>query len=281
VVVDDPHVALYRVLLAFHPPARPQPGVHPTAVVAPDARLGEGVSVGPYAVIGAGARLGDRTRVGAHAVVGERCSLGADCVVHPHATLYPEVEMGARCVIHSGARVGKEGFGFVWLEGGHRRVPQVGGCRLGDDVEVGCNSTVDRGSIDDTVVGAGTKLDNLVHIGHNASVGRHVLMIAQVGVAGSATLGDGVVLAGQVGVGGHLTVGAGARIGAQGGVTGDVPPGATYSGYPARPHREALRASGALFRLPELLKRLKALESAVFGARSQSDPNPPPETRRG
>lgn len=281
VVVGDPHVALYRALRAFHPEPQPEPGVHPTAVVAPDAELGAGATVGPYAVIGAGARLGDQVRVGAHAVVGERCTVGAGSVLHPHATLYPGVELGERCVIHSGARVGKEGFGFVWLDGGHRRVPQIGRCLLEDDVEVGCNSTVDRGSIDDTVVGAGTKLDNLVHIGHNARVGKHVLMIAQVGVAGSATIGNGVVLAGQVGVGGHLTVGDGARIGAQGGVIGDVPPGETYSGYPARPHREAMRAQGALFKLPDLLRRLRALESAVLGKGDQTDPNPSREQRRG
>lgn len=265
ITVADPHVALYRVLLALHPPRRAPAEVHPTAVVHPDAAVHPEASVGPYAVIEAGARIGEGSRVGAHVVVGEGVEIGRDCVVHPHATLYPGVVMGDRCVIHSGARLGREGFGFVWLDGGHRRVPQVGRCVLGDDVEVGANCTVDRGSVGDTVVGSGTKLDSLVHLGHNVRVGEHVLMIAQVGVAGSTQVGDGAVLGGQVGVAGHLSIGAGARLGAQAGVIGDVPAGETYSGYPARPHREALRAQGALFRLPELLKRVRALERRLFG----------------
>jgi UDP-3-O-[3-hydroxymyristoyl] glucosamine N-acyltransferase len=159
--------------------------------------------------------------------------------------------------------VGKEGFGFVWHEGGHRRVEQVGKCVLEDDVEIGCNSTVDRGSIGDTVVGAGTKIDNLVHLGHNVRTGRHVIVIAQVGVSGSTSIGDGAVLAGQAGVGGHLDIGAGARVGAQAGVTADIPAGATYSGYPARPHREAMRAQAALFKLPDLMRRIRELEKAL------------------
>jgi UDP-3-O-[3-hydroxymyristoyl] glucosamine N-acyltransferase len=181
-------------------------------------------------------------------------------VIHSQATLYAGVVLGNRCVIHSGARIGKEGFGFVWHDGGHRRIPQVGGCVLGDDVEVGCNTTIDRGSIGDTVVGEGTKIDNLVQVGHNDRLGKHVVLISQVGISGSTTVGDGAVLAGQVGVGGHLSIGAGAKLGGQAGVIGDVPAGATYSGYPARPHREAIRAQGLIFRLHELFRRVRALE---------------------
>jgi UDP-3-O-[3-hydroxymyristoyl] glucosamine N-acyltransferase len=209
--------------------------------------------------------LEDGCSVGAHAVIGRGARVGEGSVIHAQATLYPEVVVGKRCVVHSGARIGKEGFGFVWHEGGHRRVEQVGGCVLEDDVEIGCNSTVDRGSIGNTVVGAGTKIDNLVHLGHNVRTGRHVILIAQVGVSGSTSIGDGAVLAGQVGVGGHLEIGAGARIGGQAGVTADIPAGATYSGYPARPHREAMRAQGAVFRLPELMKRVKELEKMLLG----------------
>ncbi|HET8656784.1 MAG TPA: UDP-3-O-(3-hydroxymyristoyl)glucosamine N-acyltransferase [Longimicrobiaceae bacterium] len=265
VLVGDPHAALARILPALYPAAPREVGVHPTAVVDESADVGEAAYVGPYAVIEAGVRLGARCSIGAHAVVGRGCRLGDDCVVHAHATLYPGVRLGARCVIHSGARLGKEGFGFVWEGGAHRRVQQVGGCVLEDDVEVGCNTTIDRGSIGDTVVGAGTKIDNLVQLGHNVRIGRHAILVSQVGVAGSTAVGDGAVLGGQVGVGGHLKIGAGARIGAQGGVIGDVPAGETYSGYPARPHREALRAQGALFKLPELIRRVRALEKAVLG----------------
>ena len=144
-------------------------------------------------------------------------------------------------------------------------MPQVGGCIIGDDVEVGANVTIDRGSVGDTIVGAGTKIDNLVHLGHNAHVGRNVILVSQVGISGSTTIGDGAMLGGQAGIAGHLEIGAGSRIGAQAGVISNVPAGETYSGYPARPHREALRAQAALFRFSELFKRLRQLEEAVFG----------------
>ncbi len=265
VVVEDAHVALYRVLPALYPPAPPPSGIHPTAVIDPSAEIGSAASVGPFAVIGAGCSVGERTRLGAHVVVGEGSRVGNDCVVHPQVSIYPGVVVGDRCVLHSGARLGREGFGFVWAEDGHRKVPQVGRCILGDDVEVGTNATIDRGSVGDTVVGSGTKIDSLVHLGHNVRVGRHAILVAQVGIAGSARVGDGAVLGGQAGVMGHLTIGAGARIGAQGGVIGDVPAGETYSGYPARPHKEAMRALGALFRLPDLVRRVRELERAVDG----------------
>lgn len=275
VVVPDPHVALHHVLPVFHP-EEPRPvGVDPTAAVDPTAVLGEEVSVGAYAVVEAGARVGARSVVGPHAVIGRGCTIGEECVVHAHATLYPGVVLGRRCTVHSGARLGKEGFGFVWLDGAHRRLRHVGRCVLEDDVEVGCNTTIDRGSVADTVVGAGTKIDNLVHLGHNVRVGRHSMIIAQVGVSGSTTVGEGVVLAGQAGVGGHLTIGDGARIGGQAGVTADVPPGETYSGYPARPHREALRAQGALFRLPELVRRVRELERQLAEATGRPENREP------
>jgi UDP-3-O-[3-hydroxymyristoyl] glucosamine N-acyltransferase len=171
-----------------------------------------------------------------------------------------------RVIVHSGVRLGTDGFGYVWKDDAHEKVPQIGGCVIEADVEIGANSTIDRGSIGDTTVGAGSKLDNLVHVGHNVRIGRKVLVAGQVGIAGSATLGDGSIFGGQVGVGGHIAVGAGARIGAQAGVIGDVPPGETYSGYPARPHREALRAQAGMFRLAGLIRRLKRLEAKVFGS---------------
>jgi UDP-3-O-[3-hydroxymyristoyl] glucosamine N-acyltransferase len=162
-------------------------------------------------------------------------------------------------VVHSGARIACDGFGYVFREGRHEKIPHVGGCVIEDDVEIGANSTIDRGSIDDTVVGAGTKIDNLVHIGHNVRIGRLCLIMAQVGIAGSSRVGDGVILAGQVGLSGHLEVGDGARLGAQAGVFGNVPAGESWSGYPARPHREALRAHAALFKLSGMIKQLERL----------------------
>jgi UDP-3-O-[3-hydroxymyristoyl] glucosamine N-acyltransferase len=227
-----------------------------------DVELGAEVSVGPFAVIEAGAVLGDRVRIGPHSVVGAGSKLGVDTLLHPHVTLYPGTVLGERCIVHSGARLGSDGFGYAWTGTEHRKVPQVGGCRLGDDVEIGANTTIDRGSIGDTRVGQGTKIDNLVQLGHNVRVGERAILISQVGIAGSTTVGDGAVLGGQVGVGGHLEIGAGARVGAQAGVTGDVPAGETVSGYPARPHRLALRAQAVTLRLPEILRRLRRLERA-------------------
>lgn len=263
--VDDPRAALARALEVLYPAPAAEPGVHPTALVGEGARVDPSAAVGPYAVVGEGARIGAGARVGAHTVVGRGCRVGAGTVLHPHVTLYDGASVGERCVVHSGARLGADGFGFVPEGGGLRKVPQVGGCRLGDDVEVGANTTIDRGSIGDTVVGDGTKIDNLVQIGHNCRLGRSVIVVSQVGISGSTRVGDGAVLGGQAGVQGHIEIGAGARIGAQAGVTASVPAGATVSGYPARPHREALRVQAAVFGLPKLVERLRALEEAVLG----------------
>jgi UDP-3-O-[3-hydroxymyristoyl] glucosamine N-acyltransferase len=161
--------------------------------------------------------------------------------------------------LHAGARIGSDGFGYVFRDGAHQKIPHIGRCIIGDDVEIGANSTIDRGSIDDTVIGEGTKIDNLVHIAHNVRIGKKCLIMAQVGVAGSVTVGDGAILAGQAGISGHLTIGAGARVAAQGGVFGDIPAGETWSGYPARPHRESLRASAALLKLAGMIRRLEKL----------------------
>ncbi|HEX7120463.1 MAG TPA: UDP-3-O-(3-hydroxymyristoyl)glucosamine N-acyltransferase [Longimicrobiales bacterium] len=265
IVVDDVHRALAEVLSRLYPERRPEAGVHPTAVVHPEASLGAEVAVGPYAVIERGARVGDRVRIGAHAVVGEACEVADDVVLHAHVTLYPGARIGARSILHSGVRVGVDGFGYVPVDGALRKVPQIGGCRIGADVEIGANTTIDRGSVGATEIGDGVKIDNLVHIGHNVRIGEHSIVVAQVGIAGSTTVGRGVTLAGQVGLSGHLTVGDGATVAAQAGVFGDVPAGAVYSGYPARPHKEALRAQAGLFRLPGVMKRLRALERALFG----------------
>jgi UDP-3-O-[3-hydroxymyristoyl] glucosamine N-acyltransferase len=266
VVVDRPHEAMLAVLPALYRPAPRAPGVHPTAVIGRGAALGADVTVDAYAVVGEGARLGDRAWVGAHAVVGAGAAVGDDSELRPHVTLYPGTELGRRVVVHAGARLGGDGFGYVYAEGAHRKVPHVGRCVVGDDVEVGANTTIDRGSVDDTVVGAGTKIDNLVHLGHNVHVGRLCLIMAQVGVAGSAVIEDGAILAGQAGVGGHVIIGRGARIGGQSGVFGDVPPGQSWSGYPARPHRESLRAYAALHKLADLMRPLERLLASRRGA---------------
>lgn len=263
--VEDPRRALAGILAALHPEERPEPGVHPTAVLGAGVTVAPTAQVGPYAVLGEGTTVGERARIGAHAVLGRRCRVADDAVIHAQATLYDDVQVGERSIVHSGARLGADGFGYVWDGAGHRRVPQVGGCRLGSDVEIGANTTVDRGSIGDTVVGDGTKIDNLVQIGHNCRIGRHVIIISQVGISGSTRVGDGAVLAGQAGVQGHIEIGAGARVGGQAGVTASVAAGETVSGYPARPHREALRVQAAMMKLPELVRRVKELERALLG----------------
>jgi UDP-3-O-[3-hydroxymyristoyl] glucosamine N-acyltransferase len=262
-VVDDAHVALAVLLERFFPVVEPTPGVHPTAVVAADATLSAGVAIGPYAVVEEGARIGEGTRVGAHAVVGAGASIGRACLLHPHAVVYPGAELGERVVLHAGACVGVEGFGWVWRDGGHRKVPQVGRCVLDDDVEIGANTTVDRGSIGATRVGSGTKIDNLVQLGHNVTVGRHAIVAAQTGVSGSTRVGDGVLVGGQVGVSGHVEIGDGARLAGQAGVTGDVAPGEAVMGFPARPRSEFLRTHAAQRKVPELLKQVKELQRAV------------------
>jgi UDP-3-O-[3-hydroxymyristoyl] glucosamine N-acyltransferase len=263
VVVDKPHEAMLTLLPRFYRPARRTPGVHPSAHVGAGVTLGRDVCIEPGVVLGDGVRVGDRTWIGAHVVVGDGVAIGDDCQLYPHVAVYPHCVIGHRVALHAGVRIGGDGFGYVShvVDGRfvHEKIPHVGRAIIGDDVEIGANSTVDRGSVDDTVIGAGTKVDNLVHVGHNVRIGRLCLLLAQVGVSGSSRVEDGAVLAGQVGVSGHLTIGAGAKVGAQAGVISDVPAGEQWSGYPARPHKEALRASAALFKLAGLLRRIERL----------------------
>ena len=259
VVVANPHDALLTLLPKFYPENAREPGIRPTVRIGRGARIGKGVTLDEYAVVGARASLGDDVWIGSHAVIGEGVTIGEGSRIYPHVTVYTGTEIGKRVRAHSGSILGSDGFGYVFRGGEHAKIPHIGRCLIGNDVEIGANTTVDRGSIDDTVIGDGTKIDNLVQIGHNVKVGRHCLIMAQVGIAGSVEIGDGCVLAGQAGISGHLMIGQGARIAAQAGVFGDVPGGETWSGYPARPHRESLRATGALFKLPGVLKKLEQL----------------------
>jgi UDP-3-O-[3-hydroxymyristoyl] glucosamine N-acyltransferase len=265
IVVRDVHASLASILPLLYPASTPAGGIHPTAVLEHGVKLGANVSVGPYVVVGAETEVADGAVLAAHVVVGRGCRIGAGTYLHPHVVLYDRVAVGARSILHAGVRAGVDGFGYTQREGRHVKVPQVGGCVIGDDVEIGANTCIDRGSIGDTVIGNGSKIDNLVHIAHNVRVGEHAIVVAQVGIAGSTRAGRYVTFGGQAGIGGHLTIGDGATIGAQAGVMGNVDAGETVSGYPARPHREAMRAYGGLFKLPALIKRLRALERAVFG----------------
>ena len=261
--VEDPRLAFSRLVGLFRAESPPADGLHPTAVVEPGAVLGDGVSLGPWTVVEADAVVGSATSIGAHGVVRSGARIGASCVIGSSCSILGSVRMGDRVRVLDGARLGTEGFGYAEQRGSAVRFPQVGRLLIGEEVEIGANVTIDRGALDDTVIGAGTKIDNLVHVGHNVRIGEQCMVVAQVGIAGSVEIGEGVQLGGQAGVAGHLTIGDEARIGAQAGVIGDVPPGATYSGYPARPHRRAMRAHAAMFRLPRLMERVSELEERI------------------
>jgi UDP-3-O-[3-hydroxymyristoyl] glucosamine N-acyltransferase len=245
-----PYRAYALAAQAFYPTDVPTGRVHPTAVVDPTAAVGPGTDIGPGAVIEAGARLGARCRVAANAVLGENVEIGDDCVIGAGATLSHCI-LGRGVWIYPGARIGQDGFGFAMDAGGHVRVPQLGRVIIEDGVEVGANSTIDRGAGPDTVIGRGTMIDNLVQIGHNVRIGAGCVIVAQAGVAGSSSLGDFAVLAAQAGVAGHLTIGAGARVSAQSGVMRDVPPGTEVGGSPAFPFKQYFRQVATLSRLSQ------------------------------
>ena len=261
--VAAPQQAMIDLLLLFHPAPPLVPGVHPSAVVAADARVDATAAVGPLVVIEAGARVGPGARVGALTYLGPGVEIGEDCVLGPHVTLLAGARLGRRVLVHTGAVIGADGFGFAFDGVGHRKIPQVGGVLIEDDVEIGANTAIDRATFGDTIIRRGTKIDNLVQVGHNVEIGEHSLLVAQVGIAGSSRLGKGVVLAGQVGVADHLTIGDGVIAGAQAGIAFSLPAGDKVLGTPARPMLQAKRIMVAEARLPEILQRLRALEQRL------------------
>jgi UDP-3-O-[3-hydroxymyristoyl] glucosamine N-acyltransferase len=261
---DNPYLAFARAVAVLHPEARPAPGVHPSAQVDPSAVLGENASVGALAVVGPRARIGARTVLHPHVVVYADAVIGADCLLHSGAQVRERCRLGDRVVLQNGAVIGGDGFGFARdPEGRYLKIPQVGIVVVEDDVEIGALSAVDRAALHETRIGRGTKIDNLVQVGHSVTVGENSVLAGQVGIAGSTKLGKGVTLAGQVGVAGHLTIGDGAVATAQTGIPADVPAGALVSGYPAIENRAWLKASAIFAKLPELLKRLRELERKV------------------
>jgi len=270
-VTPHPYLALARALELMHPPERPDPGVHPSAVVAEDVDLGEGVSVGPHSTIGEGTRVGARTVIGAGCALGRRVEVGADALLHPHVVVEDGCRVGSRCILHAGVVIGADGFGFATVDGVHFKVPQVGIVVVEDDVELGANVCVDRAALGVTRIGRGTKVDNLVQIGHNVEIGEGALLVAQVGISGSTRLGHHVTMAGQTGVAGHLTIGDRAVIGAKSAVYKSVPAGASFTGIPARPHREWLRDSANLRRLESLRQRVEILERRLAAGRADGE----------
>jgi UDP-3-O-[3-hydroxymyristoyl] glucosamine N-acyltransferase len=272
ILVDDARTAMIPVVSALYPERVDPPGVHPTAVLGEDVHLGAGCSIGPYAVVEDGARIGDRSVLRSHVVVGRGATVGADCLLHPHAVLYDGVSLGDRVILQSGARVGVDGFGFVPGPAGPVKIPHVGTCDIEDDVEIGANSCVDRGSIGRTNIQRFSKLDNLVHIAHNVTVGSGSFMAALVGIAGSTTVGKGTLWAGQAGAVGHITIGDGVQVTAKTGVTSSHPDGVTLAGHPGRLARDYNKSMAAFYRLPDLRERLRRIERRLSADDESGDP---------
>jgi UDP-3-O-[3-hydroxymyristoyl] glucosamine N-acyltransferase len=270
----DPYLAFARAVGLFAPAWRPAPGVHAQAVVAADVRVGADASIGAFVAIAAGASIGDRTLIFPNVTIGPGASIGNDCVIHSNVAIRERVTIGNRVILQNGVVLGADGYGFVRRgDGTHEKIPQVASVVIEDDVELGANTTVDRPAVGETRIRAGTKIDNLVQIAHGVTVGRNVLMAAQVGIAGSTEIDDDVVFGGQVGVGGHLTIGRGAMAVGQSGVTNSLSEGAMVAGYPAIDSREWRKASVLFRRLPELKRRIEALEARVaeLADRNRSD----------
>jgi UDP-3-O-[3-hydroxymyristoyl] glucosamine N-acyltransferase len=261
---DDPYLAFARAVQVFAPAWRPEPGIHALTVIAPSARLGDGVSIGPFVSIGEGASIGDRTVIFPHVTIGPGATICADSVIHARVSIRERVQIGQRAVLQDGAVIGSDGFGFARrADGTHEKIPQVATVVIEDDVEIGANTTIDRPAVGETRIRQGTKIDNLVQVAHGVQVGKNVLMAAQVGVAGSSEVHDGAMLGGQAGITGHITIERGAVVAAHAGVTNTVEAGTMVAGYPAIESREWRRSSAVFRRLPEIKRRLEALEAAV------------------
>jgi UDP-3-O-[3-hydroxymyristoyl] glucosamine N-acyltransferase len=263
--VENPDEAFAKTAMLFYqPPAPPEPGIHSTAVVAEDVKLGEGVSIGPMSVVCSGAEIGDHTIISAQCYVGSRCSIGKDTLLHPQVSVRECCVLGDRVIVHNGTVVGSDGFGYsVDQQGVRTKIPQIGIVEVGNDAEIGANVTIDRARFGKTRIGNGVKIDNLVQIAHNVNIGDHSVIIAQVAIAGSTTLEDRVIMAGQSAVAGHLRIGAGAVVGAKAGVTKDVSPGEYVMGLPAMSAAKYKRRMVMSAMLPKFKERLVELEKKV------------------
>lgn len=262
---DNPSLAFTDLITAMteEGPSLVGKGVHKAAFIAEDAVIGENVSIGPYAIIEGQATIGDNTVIYGGSYVGHYASIDNDCLIYPNVTIREQVVIGSRVIIHSGAVIGSDGFGFVQVDGVHKKIPQVGTVSIEDDVEIGANVTIDRARFDKTIIGRGTKIDNLVQVAHNVVMGENCIIVSQVGISGSVNIGNGAILAGQAGVTGHLSIGEGAVVLSQSAVAKSVPARTQVSGSPARPHNDAKRVHAYTQRLPQYVKMIKELQKRV------------------
>lgn len=268
-ISENPYLDFARAVAFFSSPQGCFQGISEQAWIASDAVLGEGCTVYPFAFIGSKTIIGPETVVFPGCYIGENCRVGAGCTLYPRTVLMAGTEVGDRVIIHAGAVLGSDGFGFAPGPDGLRKIPQIGVVRVGDDVEIGANTTIDRAVLEATAVGSGTKIDNLVQIGHNVHVGRHCILVGQVGISGSTKVGDNVTMAGQVGVSGHLSIGDGATLGPKSGVIRDVPAGESWGGIPAMERQTFFRTVATIPKLPEMRKRLNALEKELAALKQQ------------
>lgn len=260
VVVDNPQFAFAKALEIFYGRPFSPSGVSEKALIGSNVLFGDDVSIFPFAHVCDNVVLGERVTISTGAYIGEGASIGNDTYIHPNSTILKNVKIGEKVIIHSGTVIGSDGFGYVMDKGTHYKIPQVGGVIIEDNVEIGANVTIDRATVGNTIIGSGTKIDNLVQIAHNVKIGKNCIIVSQVGISGSVEIGDGVILAGQVGVRDHVKIGSRSMAGAQSGIGADIPEGQIFSGSPAIPHKTWLRAQNIYARLPEYIKRLQQIE---------------------
>jgi UDP-3-O-[3-hydroxymyristoyl] glucosamine N-acyltransferase len=279
---ENPSLVFAQVVGLFAPKDANHPkGISAHAFVSPKAKLGLNVAVGPFTIIEDGAAIGDNTVIYGGCYIGCNAKLGEKCLIYPHVSVREKIEIGNKVIIHSGAVIGSDGFGFAQVKGIQEKIPQIGTVVIENDVEIGANVTIDRARFDKTIIGKGTKIDNLVQIAHNVVVGENCVIVAQAGVSGSTILGKNVTLAGQAGLVGHIHIGDGAVVGAQGGVTKSVPANTFVSGYPARPHEQAMRAYACVQKLPELYKKIKELEEKITRLETKLEKSRQEKNRNG
>ena len=263
---DDPYLAFTQVMELWangNGEPSPEAGIHPTAIVGKDVKFGKNVSIQAYVVLGDKVEIGNNVVIRPHVYIGRKSRVEDETLIYPRVTIIEKISIGKRCIIHSGTVIGSDGFGFAPVKGIHHKVPQIGTVIIEDDVEIGANVTIDRGTIGKTLIGKGTKIDNLVQIAHNVVIGENSIIVAQVGISGTAVLGKGVTVAGQAGIAGHLTVGDNSTVAARAGVTKSVPANSCVSGFPAKPHDKEKRIKATLQRLPELTKAVRELQQKV------------------